>query len=72
MPEIALQRVKSSNVHSVGYDPASRTLAVQFENGRVYHHQDVPPVAYDNLLKAPSIGAHYASHVRGAFKTTAQ
>ena len=32
----AMQRVESSNIHSVGYDPAKRELYVRFNNGGLY------------------------------------
>ena len=34
--------VNSSNVSSVGYDPTSLTLEVEFHGGAVYQYFDVP------------------------------
>ncbi len=49
--------VKSTAVASVGYDPSTHTLEVEFRSGRVYLYADVPRSAYEWLLRAPSKGA---------------
>ena len=54
--------VASSSVSSVGYDPKTFELEVEFRNGRVYCYQQVPAAAYRLLLQAPSIG-QYVNHV---------
>lgn len=65
---ITLNPVKSSNIAAMGYDPASRTLAVQFASGVQWRYADVPPAEYEAMQKAESIGSHFARHVRSAFK----
>jgi hypothetical protein len=60
-PSITLTPCKSSNVHSHGYDPITRTLAVQFKgkDGKpagLYHYYDVAPGAYAGLQKGESVG----------------
>lgn len=64
---IALTPVKSSNIRAVGYDPATRTLAVEFPNS-VYHYADVPPNVHDELRAAESVGRYFASNVKGKFE----
>lgn len=59
---------KSSNVESVGYDEATKTLGVKFKSGGLYHHADVPKSVYDGLVGADSVGSHYHAHVKGKFK----
>jgi len=34
--------VSSSNISSVGYDPKTQTLEVEFHNGGVYQYFNVP------------------------------
>ncbi|MBK7181096.1 MAG: KTSC domain-containing protein [Chloroflexi bacterium] len=34
--------VSSSNLASVGYDPARQSLEIEFTTGRVYEYFDVP------------------------------
>lgn len=65
--------VKSSNVASIGYDPATEELHVAFkpkkegEEGRVYSYAGVPFEKYRQLLNAPSVGSHFAAHVRNNY-----
>lgn len=59
--------VKSSNVQGVGYDPATRTLHVQFKGGATYAHHDVSPEQYHGLLYAKSTGSHYHEHFKDRF-----
>lgn len=67
---IPMKRVISSNVSAVGYDEASKTLAVQFSSGGTYHYHDVPKDAHDAFLAAKSLGGHFAQHLRTKFKCT--
>lgn len=48
--------VVSSGVASVGYDPVTLVLEVEFKNGKVYRYQQVPRAAHRLLMQAPSIG----------------
>lgn len=45
----------SSHVVAHGYDPQTKTLAVQFKNA-TYHYHDVPELIYDAFRNAPSKG----------------
>jgi hypothetical protein len=50
----------SRAVVSAGYDPATRTLELEFASGRVYRYYEVPQGTYDWLLRAHSKGAFVA------------
>ena len=50
---------KSSHIREVGYDDASRSMAVKFHNGKVYTHLGVPPEAFVNMQKYRSAGEFY-------------
>lgn len=39
---IPMKPVKSSQVHSHGYDPVTKTLAVKFNTGSLYHYHVCP------------------------------
>jgi phage repressor protein C with HTH and peptisase S24 domain len=58
------QRVKSSVVASVGYDPTQRRLEVAFHNGRVYAYFEVPPSVYEELVAAESVGKFFNENVK--------
>ena len=66
----ALKPVDSKMMQAWGYDPASRTLAVRFGPGKVYHYADVPPEVEGHMRDAKSVGIAFALHVRGKFQHT--
>lgn len=59
--------VSSSSLVSVGYDPTSEKLEVEFKSGLVYEYYNVPQFVYDQLMQAPSIGAFFNAQVRNSF-----
>lgn len=68
--QITMEPVKSSQIESIGYDQATKTLAVKFirGGGAVYNYFDVPPSIYAGLQTAESVGTFFGKHVRGAFE----
>jgi hypothetical protein len=48
--------VTSSNVRSIGYDPTSQTLEVEFQNSFVYQYYNVPTHVFEALMAAGSKG----------------
>jgi hypothetical protein len=42
--------VASSNVASIGYEPATTTLEIEFKDGSVYQYFDVPAAVHADLL----------------------
>lgn len=63
------KRVKSSSLLSVGYDPGSRLLEVEFGSGAVYQYADVPPERHRNLLRAASLGRYFNRYIRDRYPT---
>jgi hypothetical protein len=57
-------KVKSSNISSIGYDAATKTLEVEFSNSGVYQYKEVPKEVYEGFSKAESIGSYFAKSVR--------
>jgi hypothetical protein len=49
-------RVKSSNIHSVGYDSQEMILQIQFLKGGVYKYYGVPETVFNALMRAESKG----------------
>ena len=58
--------VNSSNVVSVGYDPSSETLEVEFKNG-VYQYYNVPEFMYDRLMQSASIGKFVNAEIKPSY-----
>jgi hypothetical protein len=62
------QPVKSSQIHSVGFDVEKGVLEVQFLTGDVYRYADVPAETYKAFIEAQSIGRYFGLQIRGKFK----
>lgn len=63
---IALKPVKSSQVSHIGYDEATKTLAVQFSRGTgaIYHYPGVTKEHHAAFVNAESIGVHFGKHIK--------
>lgn len=67
-----LSPVKSSHIDAIGYDAATKTLAVQFKGGAVYHYHGVDSSVHERMLRVPSVGKYFAEHVKDKFHFTKQ
>jgi hypothetical protein len=56
--------VSSSNLRSVGYDPASSTLEIEFLDGSIYQYSSVPETRYSGLMAAGSKGSYFESYIK--------
>lgn len=65
---IDLKACESSNLAAHGYDPETRTLAVKFKNGGVWHYANVPPEVHAGLCAAASKGGYFAKAIRPKYK----
>lgn len=61
--------VQSSNLASIGYDPASKTLEVEFKSGGVHQFLDVPAQHHEALMNAKSHGSHFHAKILNRFKS---
>ena len=62
--------VQSSNIKSIGHDPKTNTLEVEFGSGGVYQYHGVPAEEHSNLIHHPhdgSIGKHLHVHIKGKY-----
>jgi hypothetical protein len=60
--------VSSSQIRSIGHDPATSTLEVEFHAGGVYQYDNVTAAHHKALMDAPSIGSHFHRHIKTAVK----
>lgn len=60
--------VQSSNVRSVGYDEARKTLEVRFHNGGLYAYYGVPKAKYQGLMAASSKGKYLNANIKNRYK----
>lgn len=69
MKTIPVSKVKSSQIHAIGHDADSNTLAVQFHGkggvpGAIYHYANVSADQHAEMLKDDSIGSHFGKHFK--------
>lgn len=62
-------KVDSSNLESVGYSAATRTLQIVFKgkdlpSGRTYRYEDVPAEIVASMLNAKSVGAFFSREIK--------
>ena len=65
-PPIALEPVESNQVGAIGYDEATKTLAVQFKRGAraIYHYPNVERETFEAFKGAESIGTYFGQHLK--------
>lgn len=59
--------VSSSNIVSIGYEPDSGTLEIEFNNGSVYQYSNVPQAEYDGLTSAASHGTYFNANIKNRY-----
>ena len=60
--------VASSNVASIGYDPTTQTLEVEFNNGTIYQYFDIPQSAYEAFMNSDSKGRFLNLNIKGVYR----
>jgi hypothetical protein len=60
--------VTSSNLASVGYDAATQTMEIEFNDGAIYQYFDLPQLVYQGLISAASAGQYFHAQVRGVYR----
>lgn len=62
------QSVSSSNLASIGYDPASQVLEIEFNHGGAYQYSGVPSSEHQGLMDASSHGSYFAQHIKDKYR----
>lgn len=60
--------VTSATLTSVGYNPDTLTLELEFIDGEVYRYSKVPPSVYLDLMNAKSKGLFFNTRVKGVYE----
>jgi hypothetical protein len=60
--------VESSDIVSIGYDPAARILEVEFQGNRIYQYRDVDADLYSQFLRTDSFGTFFFAHINGRYR----
>ncbi|EKH6498455.1 KTSC domain-containing protein [Providencia huaxiensis] len=58
--------VSSSNLQSVGYDPATHVLEIAFHSSGIYQYLNVPTHIHSGLMSAPSKGQYFDVYIKKA------
>jgi len=61
------KKVSSSRIRSVGYDPATRTLEVEFNSGDIYQYSRVPQDVHRRMMAATSIVSFFSDHIEEGY-----
>jgi hypothetical protein len=60
--------VQSNTVKSVGHDPKTLTLEIEFHNGNVYQYFDVPVGVHADFMQASSLGTFFNKQIKGHYR----
>lgn len=69
-PKITRQKVESSQIESIGHDPATSTLEIEFVSrrpgvpGSVYQYGNVSADLHAQLVGAESIGSFFGKEIK--------
>ncbi|MEE3649496.1 MULTISPECIES: KTSC domain-containing protein [unclassified Brenneria] len=66
---IVMTPVKSSQIHSIGHDAATNTLAIRFNGrnnvpGSLYHYSNVTADDFAAFSGAESVGSHFYRNIK--------
>lgn len=59
--------VSSSNLQSVGYDPLTKTLEIEFKSSGLYQYYGVPEEVFIELMAAGSKGKYHHQNIKGKY-----
>jgi len=69
MSSITRRPVDSSNIKSVGYDPSTLTLEIEFTSG-IYQFAGVSQKTFNTFETAGSKGRFFATFIKGRYEST--
>jgi hypothetical protein len=61
-------KVKSETLLSVGYEPDSEVLELEFTGGAVYEYHHVQPYLYMGLMHSNSKTDYFDKHIRDRYE----
>lgn len=66
---IAMTDVESSQIHSIGHDAETSTLAIRFKNAKgeakgLYHYKNFGADDFEALKAADSLGKHFGRFIK--------
>lgn len=61
------QRVSSSDIATIGYDPNLSVLEIEFISGGIYQYLNVPENIYNGIMFASSHGSYFHQFIKDRF-----
>lgn len=61
-------RVSSSAIRSIGYDPGTMRMRIQFTEGHTYDFCGVPAQVFQGFFAVSSKGRYYNDHIRDRYQ----
>ncbi len=62
------ESVQSSMIISIGYDPETSTLELEFNSGAVWQYYDVPESVFHDMRNSGSLGKYFHANIRGQYR----
>ena len=59
-----MQKVKSSNIDSIGYNADEKQLLVKFKSGKTFSYKYLTSPEYEALVNAESVGSHFSKFIK--------
>lgn len=60
--------VESSALNSLGYDPTTKVLELEFrDNGGIWQYFGFPSAAYQKFINADSLGHFFTTKIKGKY-----
>ena len=59
--------VTSTNIASIGYEPDSETLEIEFKTSGVYQYFNVPTFMHERLMTANSVGIFFNAEIKNVY-----
>lgn len=63
-PRPTMQKLKSSNLASIGYDAAANEIHVEFNSGTTWAYGDCSPELYEKLRQHESPGSYFHKNIK--------
>jgi len=61
------EKVKSSNIKSIGYDEEKQILEIEFTSKIVYQFAKVSKRIYENLMNTDSKGTYFHKYIKNKY-----
>lgn len=59
--------VQSSMICTLGYEPETSTLEIEFNSGAVWQYYDIPEYVFYEMKDSGSVGKFFNANIRGQY-----